>query len=105
MDIEYQIAWGIYLGAGLIFFSFWCWVSQFIASNVLRGLSRATLFFLIFLPWNLPGESGSYAPASLIIVLEFFIGSADKIGGALVALALCIGFAAIFYVLRGIFKR
>tara|TARA_B100001093_G_C26807355_1_gene1006059 strand:+ start:1430 stop:1747 length:318 start_codon:yes stop_codon:yes gene_type:complete len=105
MGIEYQIAWGIYLGAGLIFFSLWCWVSRFIASHVLRGLSRATLFFLIFLPWNLTGEDGFYAPASLVIVLEFFIGSADKIGGALVALALCIGCAAVFFVFRGIFKR
>ena len=105
MDIEYQIAWGVYLGAGLIFFSLWCWASQFITSSVLRGVTRATLFFLIFLPWNLPGESGYYAPASLVVVLEFFIGSGDKIGGALLALALSIGSAAVFFVLRGIFKR
>ena len=105
MDIEYQIAWGVYLGAGLIFFSLWCWASQSIASNVVRGLTRATLFFLIFLPWNLPGESGYYAPASLVVVLEFFIGSGDKIGGALFALALSIGSAAVFFVLRGISKR
>tara|TARA_Y100001970_G_C13470700_1_gene479518 strand:+ start:139 stop:459 length:321 start_codon:yes stop_codon:yes gene_type:complete len=105
MDIEYQIAWGVYLGAGLIFFSLGCWFSQFIVSGVLRGLFRATLFFLIFLPWNLPGEVAYYAPASLVVVLEFFIGSADKIGGALVALALSIGGAAFFFVIRGIFKR
>ena len=105
MDIEYQIAWGVYLGAGLISFAFWCWASQFFASSVLRGVTRATLFFLIFLPWNLPGEGDFYAPASLIVVLEFFIGSGDKIGGALFALALSIGSAAVFFLLRGIFKR
>jgi hypothetical protein len=105
MDIEYQIAWSVYLGAGLIFFSLWCWASQFITSNVLRGVTRATLFFLIFLPWDLPSESGYYAPASLVVVLEFFIGSGDKIGGALFALALSIGSAAVFFSLRGIFKR
>ena len=105
MDIEYQIAWGIYLGAGLILFSFWCWVSQIIASSILRGVSRATVFLLIFMPWNLPGEGDYYAPASLVIVLEFSIGSVEKIGGALLALSLSIGSVAAFYILRGIFKR
>ncbi len=105
MDIEYQIAWGIYLGAGLIFFSIWCWISQFIASSLFRAVSRATLFFLIFLPWNLPGEGWHFAPAILIVVFEFFIGSADKIGGALFALALSIGSSTVFFALRAVFKR
>ena len=105
MDIEYQIAWGVYLGAGLILFSLWCWVSQYISYGIPRAVSRASLFFIIFLPWNLPGQSSYYAPASLIIVLEFFIGSADKIGGALLALCLSIGSAVVVFVLRGIFKR
>ena len=105
MDIEYQIAWGIYLGAGLILFSLWFWVSQIISSSILRGVTRVTLFLLIFLPWNLPGEDDYYAPASLVVVLEFSIGSAEKIGGALLALALSIGSVAVFYILRGIFKR
>ena len=105
MDIEYQIAWGTYLGAGLVLFSLWCWVSQIIASSILRSVSRATVFLLIFMPWNLPGEDGYYAPASLVIVLEFSIGSVEKIGGALLALSLSIGSVAAFYILRGIFKR
>ena len=105
MDIVFLFGWGVLLGAGLIFFSFWCWASQFIASSALRGVTRATLFFLIFLPWNLPGEGDFYAPASLVVALEFFIGSGDKIGGALFALALSIGSAAVFFSLRGIFKR
>ena len=105
MDIEYQIAWGIYLGAGLILFSLWFWVSQIIPFSVLRSVSRATVFLLIFLPWNLPGEDDYFAPASLIVGLEFSIGSAEKIGGALLALALSIGIVTIFYILRGIFKR
>ena len=105
MDIEYRIAWSIYLGAGLIFFSLWCWVSQIISSSILRGMSRATVFLLIFMPWNLPGEDSYYAPASLLIVLEFSIGSAEKIGGALLALSLSIGSVAALYILRAIFKR
>ncbi len=105
MDIEYQIAWGIYVGAGLIFFSLWWGFSQIIASGILRGTSRTTLFLLIFLPWNLPGQGTYYAPASLVVVLEFFIGSADEIGGALLALAFSTGIAAVFVVLREILKR
>ena len=101
MEIEYQIAWG-YIGGGAYFF--FGANSQFIVSTVFRGMT-ANLFFLLFLPWNLPGEVAYYAPASLVVVLEFFIGSADKIGGALVALALSIGGAAFFFVIRGIFKR
>ena len=55
MDIEYQIAWGVYLGAGLYFFSL-VLGEPIYCFYVLRSVTRATLFFLIFLPWNLPGE-------------------------------------------------
>ena len=105
MAIEYKIAWGIYLGAGLILLSLWSWVSQIISSSILRNVSRATVFLLIFLPWNLPGEDGYYAPASLVILLEYSIGSAEKIGGALLALASSIGSVSVFCILREIFKR
>ena len=50
-------------------------------------------------------RGGYYAPASLVIVLEFSIGSVEKIGGAFLALSLSIGIVAAFYILRGIFKR
>ena len=105
MEEHYFVAWGIYLGSGMMFFVLWWQLNSFIGIKIFRDFSRGLMFLLIFFPWQISVPEKHYVPASLIVALEFSIGSADEIGGALTALLFSIGCLCFVLILRAIFNR
>ena len=75
---QYSIAWGVYLGAGVLFSLFWWKLTSRITHSGWRDLLRGVALVVIFTPWYAGDAHEHFAPAIVIVLLDLILGSTDN---------------------------
>lgn len=98
-DYEYQIAWSIYVVAGLGCCAVWWKITSYIRRGGWRDLSRGIVVVLIFTPWYAGEFQEFYAPAFVVLLMDLLLAgvSAGMKGG----LALLVSSFFMLLVLTG----
>ncbi len=90
-SLEYWVAWACYFGFGGLFA--WQLFALTEAWSFLgRALIRGSFFVLAFTPWTLQDPSGYFAPALIILMMDFLLkGDASTLEGGLALLIVYLG--------------
>ena len=102
-SFEYWMAWACYCAFGGLF----AWQLFALTKTwhfLSRVLIRGSFFVLAFTPWTLQDPSGYFAPAIVILLMDFLLkGSANTSEGGLALLIVYLGMVvavAVYAVLR-----
>ena len=96
-EYQYAIAWALYLGSGAGFCFFWWKVTSRIRHAGWRDLLRGLSLVLIYTPWYADPAHEHFAPAVIVLLVDFLPGSTGS--GLAVALTLLAALAAMLGVL------
>lgn len=67
---DYEMAWLIVAGAGLLALGFWFLITRGIKNNLLRSWLRCVAAVLMLVPAPVPGYPGEFAPAYIVALFE-----------------------------------
>ena len=97
---EYQLAWMVYLSAGLAFSAIWWRLVRKLPSAVLSELLLGLAVVAIFTPWYASERQEHLAPAIMVAVLELLFGGTPgsmKNGVSSIAVMLAAMLAMLVY--------
>lgn len=85
--MDYLVAWGLYLIAGVGCMAVWLKITSFLHHSGWRDLARGIAIVLIFTPW-IAGESAQYyAPALVVMLMDLTLaGTASGLQGGVALL-------------------
>lgn len=103
-EYQYVAAWFVYCMAGLTFSAVWWRFTRVAGHSGWRDLLRGIVVVLIFTPWYVSDAHVHLAPAIVVVLMDFLLGSSDNgLTGSLVLLVVtAVMLAAI--ILRGLIR-
>ena len=86
-DYQYSIAWTVYILSGIGCCLFWWKATSFINHRGWRELLRGFVFVLIFTPWFAGENTGEYAPAIVVLLIDLLLeGTQSGLNGGVALL-------------------
>jgi len=86
-EYQYIAAWAVYVLAGFAFCASWWRLTRGVGHSGWRELLRGIVVVIIFTPWYISELHEELAPAIIVVLMDFLLGSSDNgLTGSLVLL-------------------
>ncbi|MFT7219462.1 MAG: hypothetical protein ACI8Z1_001077 [Candidatus Azotimanducaceae bacterium] len=100
-EYQYIAAWAVYAVAGFAFGASWWRLTRRVDHSGWRELLRGIVVVVIFTPWYISEVHEALAPAIVVVLMDFLLGSSDNgLTGSLVLLMATAGMLVLIIVRR-----